>query len=464
MTRTEYTISLMLITVIFIIAPAVADVNGLEPALIISDYVVEPAVLMPGDIGTITVTITNTAYPSIPAISDQSDLFKEMFSGSEDTTTESSTGMETTAEIRHITLSGNEIKLIKGPTGKIKLGPSQSVRATFAIKVGSTVKDGMHFPTVVIDVKDGDDVEYSIPVSVDGSSLSMTASNIPSSIPIGRVSEIEIGIINMRPNNVMGVSITPKVDGMEFSPKQAFVDTTTKSSEAFDGIDSATSLLYGNLYGNIPTTPVSSIASSTSAVSAITSTMVPYQVSNVKFNINPTSVGSKDIIFELKYKNGNNIHVEELHVSINVVDVIDVKLVPMELPQQVTKGSIATVDFEVVNARPTKIVSVSVIPVASGIARPNERFIGTMEADDVFSAKFDIDTENMAQGKSEIGFKVLFRDELSGKTYESEVYNVPLTVVEPQQDDRWPLSVVTLAFLPFIGAYYVYKQRARRRT
>ncbi|MDY6959707.1 MAG: hypothetical protein SVK08_11185, partial [Halobacteriota archaeon] len=364
MTRIDFTISLLLITVILVIAPAVASDNGLKPAIIISDYVVEPAVLMPGDTGTITITITNTAYPSVPATSttsatEQSELFNEFITISGGTTTESSTGMETTAEIRSITLSGREIEAIKDPIGKIKLGPSQSMRATFAIEADSMTKDGVYFPKVTIDIEDDDDVEYSIPVSVDGSSVSMVASNIPSSIPSGRISEIEIGIVNMRSNDVVGVSVTPKAEGMEFSPKQVFVDATSTASEASNGIDSATSLLYES----IPTGSITSSSSSSSAVSAITSTMVPYQVSNVKFSINPTSIGKKDIVFELKYKNGNNIHVEELPVSIDVVDVTDVKLVPMELPRQVVRGSTASVDFEVVNARPSRIVSVSVIPV-----------------------------------------------------------------------------------------------------
>lgn len=450
---------------VFVTTPIVVASTGLEPALIISDYVVEPAILMPGDRGTITVTITNTAIPSIPATSktissEESSFFNEFVEISGGVTTETSTGMETTAEIQSISLVGREIKSVKDPTGKIKLGPAQSLKATFAIEAGSNTNDGIYFPKVIIEIKDDSNVEYSIPVSVDGSSLSMIATNIPSSIPIGRVTEIEIGIVNMRPNDVKGVGITPKADGMEFNPKQIFVDTTSRTSESPSSFDPATSLLYGN----IPSSSITSTSSSSSAVSALTSTMVPYQVSNVKFNINPTSVGNKEIVFELEYKNGNNIHIEELPVSLNIIDVTDVKLVPMDEPGQVIKGSTATIDFEVVNARPTKIVSVSVIPIASESVKPNERFIGTMEADDVFNVKFDIETKDLKVGESDFGFKVIFRGEGSDKTYESGVYKVPITVIEPQSDEKLSLSVVTLAFLPFIGGYYVYMQRERRKT
>ena len=48
------------LTAIAIIVLVIAPVTG-EPTVTISDYQVTPQVLMPGDLGTVTVTLKNTA-------------------------------------------------------------------------------------------------------------------------------------------------------------------------------------------------------------------------------------------------------------------------------------------------------------------------------------------------------------------------------------------------------------------
>ncbi|MDY6964679.1 MAG: hypothetical protein SVM80_01740 [Halobacteriota archaeon] len=448
--------------ILVLTAPAIVTAEEeFGPAIIVTNYIVDPPVLMPGDTGTITVIITNTAVPTIPTestttMTDQFSYFN-LLRGEGSTTTKLSQGMFSIADIRSISLYGKEIKAIDGGSGHMVLGPAQSVMATFAIKASESADNGDYFPEIHISLEGVDNVQYSIPVKIDNSGVALLASDIPASIPIGRSSEIELGIVNMRPNPISSVRVSAQADGIVFTPNQVFVSTEVPTEYSSTPESTTSSLIPEDIY--------SSLATSTVPTTTVpTSTMAPYQVSTVKFNINPESTGLKDITFELEYKNGDNIHFEKLPVSLNVVDITDVKLVPMDLPKSVSKGEIVTLDFEVVNARPGRIVSVGVIPVTYNSVIPSERFIGTMESDDVFSASFDIDTEDLSPGDNDIGFKVIFRDEGSDRSYESRIYMVPITIIEEEPEDPWPLSIVPLALLPFVGGYYVYKHRERRRV
>jgi len=49
---------------------------------------------------------------------------------------------------------------------------------------------------------------------------------------------------------------------------------------------------------------------------------------------------------------------------------------------------------------------VSIIPDSKLRIMPSEYFIGDMDADDVFSASFDVDTSDLIAGAYEIPFKL----------------------------------------------------------
>ncbi|MDI6860153.1 MAG: hypothetical protein QMC85_06635, partial [Methanocellales archaeon] len=69
-----------------------------------------------------------------------------------------------------------------------------------------------------IDVPGRRGVKYPIPIKVDSSSVAILASDVPSSIPIGDLSEIELSIANRRPNSINATSIAPRAEGIEFTP------------------------------------------------------------------------------------------------------------------------------------------------------------------------------------------------------------------------------------------------------
>ncbi|MDI6902343.1 MAG: hypothetical protein QMC77_01235 [Methanocellales archaeon] len=270
--------------------------------------------MMPGDVGTITITIKNTATKAT-----QTDTATYTSGG---TTTTTTTTTDINADIESVYLYGREIEVISGNYRYPgELGTGQSMTITFAIK--APTKDGIYFPEVWIDVLGGRSVKYPIPIKVDSSSVAILASDVPSSIPIGDLSEIELSIANRRPNSINATSIAPSAEGIEFTPTEIFLGA-----------------------------------------------MKPDEMSTVKFTLDPISIGRKDISFELTYKNGDNIHSESLTCSIDVADSPGVRLILVETPTSVYKGQIARISLDVANAKLSEITGVSVIPVTEVVLAP----------------------------------------------------------------------------------------------
>ena len=116
----------------------------------------------------------------------------------------------------------------------------------------------------------------------------------------------------------------------------------------------------------------------------------------------------------------------------------DVKLILVNASDSVLKGDVARIDFDAANGMAKDVKAVSVVPVNNGEGRvrilPSEYFIGDMEAGDVFSASFDVDTSELSTGDNRISFKLTFRDINSGRIYETAGYDVNIEVKEPQKD------------------------------
>ena len=135
------------------ILPASADV----PTVTISGYKVNPSVLMPDSLGTITITIGNTA--STASVSENSGPI----------TTNTFQTVKTTdinVNIQNVHLEGNGLDVLTKDFSQVgELGPGQSLSITFSIE--SPDKSGIYFPEVWIDTDAGRSTKYPIPVNID---------------------------------------------------------------------------------------------------------------------------------------------------------------------------------------------------------------------------------------------------------------------------------------------------------
>ncbi len=135
--------------------PAAAE----DPSIVVADFVVSPAVLQPGDLGTITATIRNTA-------STASITTTENLAGADGGTIASTRSTDITVTIERVRLSGGAVEVISGDNARVgALGPGESVPVTFLVRAPAA--DGVYFPEVWIEVADGRSVRKSVPLNVN---------------------------------------------------------------------------------------------------------------------------------------------------------------------------------------------------------------------------------------------------------------------------------------------------------
>jgi hypothetical protein len=123
----------------------------------VADYTITPPVLQPGDVGTITAIIRNTA--SSATISEKTGL---PGGGSY----ESSRSTDIGVNIESVQLDSRDVEVISGNYKRVgSIGPGQSIPITFLIR--APARDGIYFPEIWIDVTGGQSVRQPVPVNVN---------------------------------------------------------------------------------------------------------------------------------------------------------------------------------------------------------------------------------------------------------------------------------------------------------
>jgi hypothetical protein len=143
-----------LIAAFFLLA---IPVSAEGPTVMVADYTITPAVLQPGDIGTITAIIRNTA---------SSSTFRENTGIQSGGTFASTKDTDIGVNIESVQLDSRDVEVISGNYKRIgAIGPGQSVPITFLIR--APAKDGIYFPEIWIDVTGGQSVRQPVPVNVN---------------------------------------------------------------------------------------------------------------------------------------------------------------------------------------------------------------------------------------------------------------------------------------------------------
>ncbi len=411
-----------LFTAVSLLLLVTATASAAEgPAVMITNYTVEPEVLMPGDTGTITLTIKNMDTKS--SETETTSTTTTSYTSSTETTSTIS------AEIETIRLSSRsrDIEWLEEGFQRSEyynvgaLGPGESITIPIPIKAATYASDRPYILEVYIEVDNGENVRFPVRVKVDSSEVEILEKDIPSEISLSESKQMEIVVANNRPNKVSGVNVLvkSKSDGLEFTPERIFIgDLAAYEKE-----------------------PVN----------------FTLQTQTLKNSLTSNEIGNIEFSFEVTYKNGDNLHYNDLKSSVLVKNSSDVKLILVNAPESVFKGEVAKIDFDVANGMTKDIKAVSVVPAIEGLRiLPSEYFIGDMEVGDVFSASFDVYTDNLRVGDIEIPFKLLFRDVDTDRRYETQGYEVHIEVKEPQKSGLpSPLLFVALLGIIFFVAVLV---------
>ena len=171
----------------------------------LKEVVSDPKAFMPGDRGTITVTLTNTATTPTVTI-DGSDF-------------------DTNARIQAAVLRplSDGIIVLDAPYEDMGLlGPGNSITLTFNVKVAEDAAEGTHNLELAIE---GNSFDYNsrknIPLKVDSSNITVIPSKELQMVD-GKAT-IEFDVANTHPNGFNSVSIKPEAEGVKFYPAEYFI-------------------------------------------------------------------------------------------------------------------------------------------------------------------------------------------------------------------------------------------------
>jgi len=346
----------MILTLLFTTVSCFVPSICADPSIIIYDYELSPEIFMPGDSGTLKLTIKNAETTNTVVRT----------SGSTTTTVSTDTVGATFENIWIDAASDSNGKHVKATLNYEDIGylaPSASFDITFKIIAEAGISQGLYFPVVGIDITSYTDVSFPIPINVSNATIDLISTSVPSKISQSGSTQITFSAVNNRDSIVNNIVVTPKtIDGIEFTPESVFIESINSDSSE-----------------------------------------------DITFSLKPTGKGVKNLSFDISYKNGNNIHSSSVNETIEIIDTLDVGSVFTSLPRSIKKGESSRITLEVYNAKTESITGVMVTPISDTTILPSQYFIGSMDPDDVFSASFDIYTDNLDYGNNTIEFEVSFK-------------------------------------------------------
>ncbi len=156
----------------------------------ISSLTLDPEVLMPWDIGTVTFEITNSGSQGVPVSAAR--------------------------------LHDSKIKTISDQYDVVgSLGGGNTMK--FAYTIQADGKEGIYYPAFSLDFRDAGYLRYPFQVMVQDKTLSVAILDKPENFTMGKKEILTMHIGNPRDNKVTGVTVIPKGDGHEIMPSSYFV-------------------------------------------------------------------------------------------------------------------------------------------------------------------------------------------------------------------------------------------------
>ncbi len=392
-------ISITLVLLLALTAPAAADTD-IRPTVVV-DYSMEPAVLMPGDTGTITISIENMAGGEVYVQEDDKTF-------------------DMNAYIASITLGGNnDIDILNNEYTDIGLlGPRDTIKLAFNIRAKENAEDGVHFLNMeLVGGSDMYDLNYNIPVKIDDRNLRLIMATMPTTV-MNEISTIELDIINTRPNDVNNVIIKPEGENVSFNPAEIFV-------------------------GTIPASDKTTV--------------------EITLNTMASSSGTKNISFTASFFNGDNYHVSEKEeTEINVVGQPSLIFTSIEVTKIGNRYSfIGDINnFGTTDAK-NVLVSVTESEDITPMQPYANYFVGTLEADDFSS--FELSARVLSSDIKEIPILIEFRD--TDNVYSSVTGYIDLESTSvPEGGDKetpiWMWGIIAIITIAIAGVIvYSWKNR-----
>jgi hypothetical protein len=335
-------------------------------SVMITSYQITPEVLMRNDIGTVTVTVKNM------------ELAKSV-------------------NIREAQMLDRNIKILSDRYFNIgRLGPGESLNLTFTIK--ATCPDGIYYPRILVEGEDAQNIRYSIPVTVDSSSLTIGVKDIPEDIFKGERARIELVVGNPRQNTVTAVKIV--TEGREVIPSEVFIGALSPDE--------------------------SKVAS---------------------FNFTPQTKDAHILKFKLEFKNGDNYHSTDLSVPLDVTESkksAELILTGIEVESMPAAMNVYKITGDINNAGLKEAKSVVMkVDDAEGIEAMHPYkayFVGLLSADDFSSFELNV---KVGENETQVPLVIEYKDEDGNLFSKTEYISIERHQGTPSSGEM-PLSMIVV--------------------
>ena len=374
----------------------------------------EPEILQPSDTGLLSITITNG---ETTATNTDTDYHNSLLI---DQTVDT---IGAVIDNIYITPDGDGkqvVKAIKNYENPVEIAPGSSITFEFTILAEENLSNGIYTPVVHIDLESDNfqDVSFPIAIRVNDDSIDMITEDVPSSISTIGETDLSFLLVNNRQNEISNIQIIPEQqESIEFTPSKAFISTLSS-------LDTET----------------------------------------IHFSIKSTSQGNQTITFQCTYKNGENIHNHNFSFPMNFSSFYEVYPIIYSSPYIIKKGETKEIRLKIYNAKNEEINAVRITPITEAQITPNEYFIGSMDADDLYAVTFDISADNLEENKSyPIDYQITFKQD--NNIYSNTPISSSITIETAQTHNGIELIVagvfVVVLFIILLGYFVLKKKRGR---
>jgi len=166
----------------------------------------DPEVLIPGDEGTVTITLTNTASQYSVTINGKD--------------------YDTNAQLKEIELIGSDGIVVTTDSYQNMgvLGPGDSIETSYNVRVSDDATDGTeHLNLALTGSSHTYNAKWNIPIRVESAGIKIIPSK-PLKLACDE-GKIEFDVANTHSSMFTSVSIEPRAEGITFTPTEYFIGT-----------------------------------------------------------------------------------------------------------------------------------------------------------------------------------------------------------------------------------------------
>lgn len=165
----------------------------------VTDAIIEPSVLMTGDVGLVTFTVENTGTSNV-VVSDAQLISKD------------------------ITVLNSDIY-----QSSRTIGAGTTMKFSFTILANQP--ENIYYPAFYLNYQDAGSLRYNIPVRVEEPQLAISVAGIPETYTKGVTSRITLQLGNAKSVNMTGITIVPSGPGIQCNQTSFFIGDLPPHSE-----------------------------------------------------------------------------------------------------------------------------------------------------------------------------------------------------------------------------------------